>query len=252
MTLFSRRAFWAALAAAALHAALCAVAHAQAGKGAPPTQEFTFLHVYIWGGGGVGFVFLLPIELLSIATVAFIIEHFITLHRDRLVPPQLALELETLLEEGKHKEAAQFCEASRNYVTGIVAAALARTADGPDAVKAAAATACDEENLKLVHKISWLSLFGSLGPMLGLFGTVVGMVMAFTRIAEQGDSPSPRDLAQGIFTALVTTVWGLLVAMPALGFFYVFKMRVQRLSFELGNAALAMVGRIRTAPVERK
>jgi biopolymer transport protein ExbB len=249
MRFMRRHALPAGLAVLALHLACAAGLWAQDGSPKPdaPEVSYSFFHVYIYGGGGIGFLFLLPIEILSIATVAAIIEHFVSLQRDKLVPPQLIVELETLIEEKKYDQAISLCQASRNYLTNIVAAAIARLADGYDSMRAAALTACDEENLKLIHKISWLSLFGSLGPMMGLFGTVVGMVMAFTQIAQEVGTPSPQDLAQGIFTALVTTVWGLLVAMPALGFFYVFKMRVQRLSIELGNVALEIVDRFKPA-----
>ncbi|MBI2932474.1 MAG: MotA/TolQ/ExbB proton channel family protein [Planctomycetes bacterium] len=246
MTFLRGKAGWVGLGALLLNLGLCALAFAQDG-GTRTDAKTDFITVYILGGGGFGFIFLLPIEILSIATIAAIIEHFVTLQRDKLVPPEVVVELETLLDEEQYEEAISLCEASKNYLTNIVGAAIARVGEGYEAMKVAAETATEEENLKLLHKISWLSLFGNIGPMLGLFGTVVGMVIAFSKIAEQQSSPSPSELATGIFTALVTTVWGLLVAMPALAFFYVFKMRVQRLSFELSNVALEIVERFKVA-----
>jgi biopolymer transport protein ExbB len=80
---------------------------------------------------------------------------------------------------------------------------------------------------------------------MGLFGTVTGMVMAFTQIAMSTGSPSPQDLAMGIFTALVTTVWGLLVAMPATFFTFIFRVRIQKLSFELSGVAMEIVERFK-------
>lgn len=231
---------WSFLAVLALNLAVALPASAQDGS-----DEYWFFKVYILGGSLAGFVFLFPIELLSIATIAFVIEHFVTLQRDKLVPPEIVVEIETLLDEEQYEEALNLCEASKNYLTNIVGAALARVGEGYDAMVAAAEGATEEENLKLIHKISWLSLFGNIAPMLGLFGTVVGMVIAFSKIARSDGSPSPKELAGGIFTALVTTVWGLFVAMPALGFFYVFKMRVQRLSFELSSVAMEIVERFK-------
>ncbi len=111
----------------------------------------------------------------------------------------------------------------------------------------AAEGAVDEQNLKLQHKICWLPLFGNIGPLMGLFGTVTGMVMAFTQIASSAAPPTPQDLALGIFTALVTTVWGLLVAIPATFFAFIFKVRVQKLSCELAGAALETVERFKPA-----
>ena len=238
----------AAIALAASLVAGAATAHAQdGGAGKAGEADFSFFTVWILGGGGVGFIFVLPIEVCSIVTVAAVIEHFVTLQRDRLVPPAVVVELETLLDEEQQAQALRLCDGSKNYVTAIVGAALARAKDGREAMLDAAAAATDEQNLKLQHKISWLPLFGSIGPLMGLFGTVVGMVMAFTQIAQSSGTPSPQDLAKGIFTALVTTVWGLLVAMPATFFSYVFKMRVQRLSFELSGVALEIVGGLKPA-----
>jgi biopolymer transport protein ExbB len=240
---------WAAAIVTALQLALGATAALaqDAGAGKAGEADFSFFTVWILGGGGIGFIFVLPIEVCSIATLAAVIEHFVTLQRDRLVPPEVVVELETLLDEGQHEQALRLCDAAKNYITAIVGAALARAKDGREAMLDAAAAATDEQNLKLQHKISWLPLFGSIGPLMGLFGTVVGMVMAFTQIAQSAGTPSPQDLAKGIFTALVTTVWGLLVAMPATFFSYVFKMRVQRLSFELSGVALEIVEGLKPA-----
>jgi len=243
----SRRSWlWSALTVVGLNLAVCAVAMAQEGEAARTSnQDFSFFTIWILGGGGIGFIFLLPIEVASIATVAFIIEHFVSIQRDKLVPPEIVVELETLLDEEQYEEAINLCEATKNYITQVVGAAIARVGDGFEAMQDAAAGAVDEQNLKLQHKITWLPLLGNIGPLMGLFGTVTGMVMAFTQIASSTGTPSPQELAQGIFTALVTTVWGLLVAMPATFFAFIFKVRVQRLSFELSGVAMEIVDRFK-------
>jgi biopolymer transport protein ExbB len=235
----------------AAHFALCAAA-AAAQEAAPEAaasstggQSFDFFTVWILGGGSVGFIFVAPIELCSIACIATVIEHFVSLQRDKLAPPEVIVELETLLDEEQYEEAISLCEATKNYVTNIVGAAIAHVGDGFDAMISAAEGATDEENMKLNHKTSWLSLFGNIGPLMGLFGTVTGMVMAFSQIAQSSSTPSPQQLALGIFTALVTTVWGLLVAMPATAFGFIFKTKVQKLSFELSGVAMEIVERFK-------
>lgn len=240
---------WAILAVLLINVAICGIALAQdsgSGGGEQKTENSrSFFEIWILGGGGIGILLLLPIELLSIATGAAIIEHFVSIQRDKLVPPEVIVELETLLDEEQYEEAINLCEASKNYLTNICGAAIARVGEGYDAMVNSAQSATEEENLKLVQKISWLSLFGNLGPMMGLFGTVTGMVLTFQTIAESTGSPSPAELAGGIFTALVTTVWGLMVSMPALGFFFVFKMKVQKLTFELSSVAMEIVDRFK-------
>ncbi len=241
---------WSTLAVLALNFAICGVAMAaqEAGARAPSAEGPPgFFEIWILGGGGIGFLFVLPIEVASIATIAFIIEHFVTIQRDKLVPPEIVVELETLLDEEQYEEAMNLCEASKNYITGIVGGAISRVGDGYEAMVGAAEAATDEQNLHLQHKISWLPLLGNIGPLMGLFGTVTGMVMAFTKIAGSEGAPSPQELASGIYTALVTTVWGLLVAMPATFFAFIFKVRVQRLSFELSGVAMEIVERFKPA-----
>ncbi len=246
-TSLSRKSWlWSALVVGAVNLAVCAVAMAQ--EPAPSQaagQDFSFFTIWILGGGGFGFVFVLPIEVCSIATIAAIIEHFVTLQRDKLAPPEIIVELESLLDEEQYEEAINLCEATKNYITNIVGAAIAKVGDGFDAMLDAAGGATDNENMKLQHKISWLPLFGNIGPLMGLFGTVVGMVIAFTSIAQATGTPSPQELALGIFTALVTTVWGLLVAMPATFFAYIFKVRVQKIAFELSGVAMEIVERFK-------
>ncbi len=236
---------WSVLAVLAVNLLICGAALAAQEEGAGSGKSFDFFTVWILAGGGVGFIFVLPIQITSIATVAAIIEHFVTIQRDKLVPPEVVVELETLLDEEQYEEAINLCEATKNYITNIVGAAIARVGEGYDAMIAAAEGATDEQNLKLQHKISWLNLFANIGPLMGLFGTVVGMVMAFSQIATSTGTPSPQELALGIFTALVTTVWGLLVAIPSSAFYFVFKVRVQRLSFELSGVAMEIVERFK-------
>ncbi len=236
--------FKAGLAALVANFALCGLAFAQ--DAAPSGGgDFSFFTVWILGGGGVGFLFLIPIEIASIATVAFVIEHFVNINRDKMVPPEIVVELETLLDEEQYEEAINLCEATKNYLTNIVGAAIAKVGDGYEAMVDAAGAATDEQNMKLQHKLTWLPLLGNIGPLMGLFGTVTGMVMAFTQIAMSTGSPSPQDLALGIFTALVTTVWGLLVAMPATFFTFIFRVRIQKLSFELSGVAMEIVERFK-------
>jgi biopolymer transport protein ExbB len=245
--LSSKSWLFSSLAVLAVNLAVCGLAMAQddAPRAKDSGQSFDFFTVWILGGGGIGILFVLPIEVASIATVAFVIEHFVSIQRDKLVPPEIVVELETLLDEEQYEEAINLCEATKNYITNIVGAAIARVGEGYEAMTDAAGAATDEQNLRLQHKIMWLPLLSNIGPLMGLFGTVTGMVMAFSSIAQSAGTPSPQELASGIFTALVTTVWGLLVAMPATFFAFIFKVKVQKLSFELSGVAMEIVERFK-------
>jgi biopolymer transport protein ExbB len=103
----------------------------------------------------------------------------------------------------------------------------------------------DEETIKLQQKIGWLSLIGNIAPMLGLFGTVAGMIGAFNEITRLGANVTPKDLSSGISVALITTLFGLFVAMPALFFFYVFRNKVIKVTLEITAIAADLVERFR-------
>lgn len=205
----------------------------------------------IWVLGGSTFFSInawqiIIIILQSIASIALIIEHCITIRRDKLAPPHLIVELEQLLDEEQYEEALNLCESNRVYITNVMGAALARVGEDYGVIVNACEGAAQEEALKLQHKISWINLLANTGPMCGLFGTVSGMVTAFTEIATSAQV-TPQQLAGGIYTALVTTVWGLIVAIPALSAYFIFKNKVQWLALELGGIAAELVERLKPA-----
>ncbi len=103
----------------------------------------------------------------------------------------------------------------------------------------------DQEAAKLHQKIGYLSLIGNIAPMMGLFGTVSGMIKAFQTIAQMGASVTPSHLAGGIGQALVTTFLGLFVAIPSMIAYFFFRNKVVRVTLELGAIADDLVERFR-------
>jgi biopolymer transport protein ExbB len=94
-----------------------------------------------------------------------------------------------------------------------------------------------DQSARLFRKIEYLSVIGNIAPMLGLLGTVIGMIFAFREVANTQGAARAADLAEGIYLALVTTVEGLIVAIPALAVFAVFRSRVDQLVAETSYAA---------------
>lgn len=188
------------------------------------------------------------IGLLSIAMIAFVIEHFINVQRSKIIPPEIIQELEVFFEEEDYEGALQFCEANPGFVTNVLAAALPRMSQGFEAMKETAQEIGEEEAVNLQLKVSFLSLSAGLGPMLGLFGTVWGMIKAFNKLASMKGSANAASLATGISLALMTTLLGLLIAMPSLIFYFFFKNRVTKIILEAGVVVSEFVDRFR--PVE--
>lgn len=207
----------------------------------PPAVVRRSLAEMLAAGGIVGYA----IIALSIGALALAIELFMTLKRDKLCPPQLVSELEALLEEENYEEALALCDSSKSFFTNVMAAGIAKIGFGFEEMATAMQEAGDLESLKLNNKVNWLSLIYSIGPMLGLFGTVTGMIGAF-QVIEQIANPSPKELARGIYEALVTTVLGLVVALPTLTVYFYFKGKLSRLIAEIGIVSSELVERFKT------
>ena len=131
-------------------------------------------------------------------------------------------------------------------VLGIVAAGIRKLGHPFGTIEKSLEEMEDEESIKLQQKIGWLSLIAGIAPMMGLFGTVTGMVGAFGTIAEAGaGGVEPSDFAGDISLALITTVLGLIVAIPMMiGFFY-FRNRVTRIVLEIGAITEDLLDRFR-------
>ena len=209
---------------------------AQEAPEAPNPIAEVFLHA-----GVIGWV----IVLISIVSMALIIENFMTIKRDKLAPPDVIDELEALFDEENFQEALELCEQERTYFTNVVQAGLAKLGHSFETIQSAVREMEEEESVKLFQKIGWLSLISASAPMMGLLGTVTGMFITFGTIASAGGSVSPAILASGIKLALVTTIFGLIVAIPVGAFFFVFRNRVVRTSIEVNAIAEDLFERFR-------
>lgn len=187
------------------------------------------------------------IVLLSVAGLALIIDFAVNIRREKLLPPHVISEIEQLFEQEQYEQAIELCEAEDCFFTRILGAGLAKLGAGYERMTTAIQEAAEEEMTALYHKIGWLALIGSVAPMLGLLGTVQGMIEAFTTIASKSGAANPADLAEGISKALVTTFEGLVVAIPVLTAYTFFKNRVARIMLELGVISGDLLDRFRPA-----
>ena len=166
-------------------------------------------------GGTIGWL----IIALSIVALALVIENFVSLRRDKLAPPEIIDEIQALFDEGQYQDAMELCENEPCYFTRVCGAGVAKIGHSFDVIEKSLEEMGDEESIKLHQKIGWLSLISNVAPMMGLLGTVGGMVSAFSTIASSNGQASPAELASGISQALLTTMFGLVVAIPVTGAF---------------------------------
>ena len=182
----------------------------QDGAAAPAAESSPSIMDSILAAGPIGWL----IILLSVVALAVAIENFVSLKRDKLAPPELIDEVQALFDEGQFQEAMELCEAEPNFFTRIAGAGISKIGHDFEVIEKSIEEMGDEEAIKLHQKVGWLSMIANVAPMMGLLGTVSGMVTSFNTIASSGGQASPADLAAGISTALLTTLFGLVVAIP--------------------------------------
>ena len=217
--------------------AFAPTAFAQEGGG-----DKSFVGALLQDGGAIGYV----IILLSIVTLALIIQFAVNIRAEKICPPELIDEVEALLEEDEYQEALELCESEPNFVTRSLAAGLPRLNEGYPQVKEAMEAAAGIEAVKLQQTVSWMLFLSNVAPMLGLFGTVSGMITAFNTIVEMGAKVTPAHLAGGISAALVTTFLGLLVAIPAVTAYQYFRNKATRISIHFAEVLEEMTERFRS------
>jgi biopolymer transport protein ExbB len=194
-------------------------------------------------GGFIGYV----IMFLGVIAIALSIEHAWTIRRGVIMPPELLADVEECFEKEEYERAIALCEEQPTFFTNVMAAGLSRVNAGYKQIEEAMGEAGEEAATHLQQKISYLALIANIAPMLGLLGTVQGMIMAFRMIAMSA-APKPAELANAIQLALVTTFQGLVVAIPVMCIYEFFKNRVQKIVLEVGAISGELMARFR--PVE--
>lgn len=206
------------------------------GEESAPPPEASLLDI-VFSGGWVGFAIIMLLLALSMTAAYLVFEQLITLRASELVPDGLDAEVQNLLQEGRVGEAESACRSRPSFLSFVMLNGLTEADSGWRDIEKALEDATAEQSAKLYRKIEYLSVIGNIAPMVGLLGTVTGMILAFQRVATTQGVAGAADLAEGIYQALVTTVGGLIVAIPALGAFAIFRNRVDQFAAEAAYAA---------------
>jgi biopolymer transport protein ExbB len=184
--------------------------------------------------------------VISFTFVAFLVMNILGLRRDSVCPRHLAEAFEANLNEKRFQEAFDLAKNDESMLGQMLAAGMQNLQQGYDKAIEAMGQVGEDENMKLEHRLSFLSLVGSIAPMVGLLGTVDGMVQSFMVIAASDTQPKPSKLAEGISMALITTLVGLVLAIPAIIAFNLMKNRLSRLVMETGQTASNLMARFET------
>jgi len=204
-----------------------------------PTEE----SLLGWLTDSLGWTYILVFLSLSFILVALFIMNLLSARREYVCPQHLIDGFEAHIEEKQYQEAYELAKTDESFLGNVLSAGLAKLSSSYSASVEAMQEVGADENMKLDHRLSYLALIGTISPMIGLFGTVHGMINSFYVIANGGGTPDPNKLAEGISTALLTTLIGLAIAIPAIAAYNILRNRVQRLVLEVGITSENLMGR---------
>ena len=176
---------------------------------------------------------MIVLALLSVAAMSLIIYYFIAFRQERLLPSELQQKVLGTIEEGDYGKAREICAGGADLFSATLSAALAKRGHDKFVMKEAIEDEGRRNIDALWQKLSYLADIAAISPMVGLLGTVLGMIQAFNVIAFQTGAVKPILLASGISKAMVTTAAGLIVAIPAMIFYSFFRGKVQDVSARL-------------------
>ena len=205
-----------------------------------------------WMFQSLGYSYSIVFLGLSFTLVALFVMNLLAARRENMLPAALIERFEEHLNAKQYQEAYELAKADESFLAQVLSAGLAKLSRGyAPAIEAMQETG-EEENMKLEHRLSYMALIGTVSPMIGLLGTVQGMIASFQVIATSTTAPKPSDLALGISTALFTTLVGLFIAIPAISAYNILRNRVARLVLEIGIVSEDLMSRFSSAGNKKK
>ncbi len=213
------------------------------GAAATSSEDIVGESLLVFYFRALGWFYTIAFLFISFVFVALVVMNLLAARRENIVPIALVQGFEQFLNERKYQEAYELAKSDDSFLGQVLSAGLAKLSTGyPQAIEAMQEVG-EEETMKLEHRLSYIALVGTVSPMVGLLGTVDGMVQSFMVIARSEVTPKPSELAMGISTALITTLVGLWLAIPAIAVFGILRNRFQRLTLEVGIVAESLMSR---------
>lgn len=226
-----------------------AILLAQTTSGSPEPADGLF--DILLSGGIIGVVILMLLFALSIAAAFLVFDQVMTLRRKEVLPEGVSDSVRQALLQGRPAEADAACRRAPSVLGVVLLSGLSELDFGWREVEKAVEDSLAEQAARLMRRIEYLSVIGNISPMIGLLGTVTGMIFAFQQVATTRGAAGAGDLAEGIYQALVTTVGGLVVAIPSLAAFAICRNRVDSLIAEAAYHAQHALTPIKRRPTGR-
>lgn len=188
------------------------------------------------------------LALVSLFALGLSIYFLFSLNQRRLLPHDLFLQLRGLARDARWDDIYRICNVTRGPLSNMIMSGIRQAEIDPKHVVESMRTAGDREVERVMRQLRYLSEIATISPMLGLLGTVLGMIDAFSFIALDISGAKPVALATAVSKALVTTAAGLIIAIPCMAIFFYFRGRVQGIFSRIEEAAQELADRIRQEP----
>jgi len=183
---------------------------------------------------------IVPIIACSVIALGVFLERLFALQKSRIIPDQFIKRIEELVNDNRVGDALLLCQENHNPMARVMAAALRCADKTRSRIKESVEEVGKYEGAMLERYIEIVGTIAAITPLLGLLGTVFGMIKVFQRVEESGLG-DPSVFASGIWEALITTAVGLSVAIPAFIFYKYLLSRIDRLIIEMEDRSLAMI-----------
>ena len=191
--------------------------------------------------GNAGFMSLVALAL--VLGLAFCIERIIYLTLSEIDAKKFMAEIDRLIEEGKIEEAKELCRNTRGPVASICIQGLIRIKESIGNIERSVVSYGSVQTANLERGCTWITLFIQIAPSLGFLGTVIGMVMSFDQIQQAGDI-SATIVAQGMKVALITTIFGIIVAVVLQLFYNYILSQIEHLTSQMEESAITLLDAI--------
>ena len=208
------------------------------------------LFAVIASSGWLGYILWAALLGCSVAAAWLAIDFFVTINPKKIIPESLVNEVREAMEQGDVMKALQRCEQDQGPLPSILQAGFRNVKEGFEVIQEQVGAAADLESEKLMQRVAYLNMCGSIAPMLGLLGTVQGMIMAFANLANSSAGAAQQGmLAMNIAQALWTTAAGLVVAIPAVSLYTYFKNRLSRIILGMEGLTMDLIKALRNVEV---
>lgn len=221
-------------------------ADGSAAKKEEAPKETSFVDV-VFGSGFVGVILWLALFLSGGFATYFIVDGYILVRPKKIMPQSLIDQVKEAMDLGDLQRAIDICDNDPSSMAKILKAGFAHVEEGFDVIDEAISAAGDLEIEQMMQRLNWISVCASLAPMLGLLGTVQGMILTFASIATSGVEISALSLT--ISQALYTTAGGLCVAIPSIAFFYALRNNANRLVLRMQVVTGDLIKNLRNVEV---